>query len=348
MYRYGPLVNEKPKTADLNTISKQRRSFMSTTNLTTISARIEKAAENLKVPTEKIQEILKAHDISNDEEGLKYLNSKIVTLEMLEEIFTEILCEIKPLKIKAAVMFLKGEDPFEEEIKSEEIPSGSVEVSNIINSSIVEFIQANKPIANLRDDELLNMWAKNRDEAYAQELTKRSKGQAFVVLKPGKHTPGKEEIDIELSLELLKSSRKRINPSIIPYVGNTFASVYKISELNIDDRIIETCPICGEILWKGYCSNCESNFAGVGDDERSFVKLVVDSGKINPKTVSDRKALVVSASKGIDDLIITWPSIRKEFEELKATGNLPKLRRIADRPSQTPVDPFHVSGNRSF
>jgi hypothetical protein len=228
-------------------------------------------------------------------------------------------------------------------VKSETQESGSS-----TNAALIEFIQANKPIGQMTDPELLSQWDKNRDELTEQELNRRSRGIAFIVLKSGTQIPGKEVIDTDYTLEMLKSSRKRTNPTIIPYTNNTFATVYKISELNLNDRVIELCPLCGEILWKGYCAECDSNFAGIGDDERAYVKLIVESGKINIKTASDRKAVVVSAVKGIDDLKITWPGIIKEFEELRLTGNLPKLRKIANRPSKAPADPFHVSGNRQF
>jgi hypothetical protein len=323
---------------------------MSTTNLTSVSARFQKAAEALKLhdsEVPKLKEVLSAIDIEEDESGLKYLNSKVVTHEDLQNTLQGSFGDKGLFCVKAAAMYLKGDNPFEDEppvvVKPDNPESG-----NSSNEALIQFIQANKPIGQMTDAELLSLWNKNRDEATEQELSRRAKGQPFIVLKSGTQIPGKEEIDTEYTLEMLKSARKRSNPTIIPYEGNTFASVYKIAELNLNDRIIEMCPICGEILWKGYCSACDSNFAGIGDDERSYIKLVVDSGKINTKTASDRKAVVVSAQKGIDDLKITWPGIFKEFEELRLTGSLPKLRKIANRPAQAPADPFHVSGNRQF
>lgn len=321
---------------------------MSTSILSSISARVEKAAGTLKVTTDEILKVLETNGIENNDEGLKYLNSRLVTLEMLQQFLFDGFKDRPLVKLTAAATYLKGEDPFAEEIPDKKPEPVAQETPQPTTSSIIELIQTSKPIGNLRDDELLILWSKNRDVSYETELSKRAKGQAFIVLKPGKHIPGQEDIDISLSLELLKSARRRINPTIVPYAGNTFQSVYKISELNINDRIIETCPICGEILWKGYCSSCDSNFAGIGDEERAYIKLIIDSGKINPKTASDRKAVLVSAAKGLNDLSVTWPSIMKNFEELKATGNLPKLRRIADRPSTAPADPFHVHGNRTF
>jgi len=319
---------------------------MSTTSLASITARFQKAAESLKLQDSevpKLKEVLSAIGIEEDDSGLKYLNSRMVTQEDLQNVLQEHFGDKGLFCVKAAATYLKGKDPFEDEppvvVKAE---SG-----NTSNEALIQFIQANKPIGQMTDADLLNLWDKNRDEATEQELNRRAKGQPFIVLKSGTQIPGKEEIDIEYTLEMLKSARKRNNPTIIPYEGNTFASVYKITELNLNDRIIETCPICGEILWKGYCSICDSNFAGVGDDERAYVKLVADSGKINTKTASDRKAVVVSAGKGIEDLKVTWPGIFQEFEELRLTGNLPKLRKIANRPAKA-ADPFHVAGNRQF
>lgn len=321
---------------------------MSTTNLTSVSARFEKAAEVLKLQDSEVprfKEILSSIGIEEDEMGLKYLNSHVVTHEDLNNVLCEHFEDKGLFCVKAAAMYLKGDDPFEE---APVVKPNNAESESSANEALIQFIQANKPIGQMTDVELLALWDKNRDDQTEQELNRRAKGQSFVVLKSGTQIPGKEEIDHEYTLEMIKSARKRNNPTIIPYRDNTFASVYKITELNLNDRIIEICPICGEILWKGYCSACDSNFVGVGDDERSYIKLIVDSGKINEKSVSDRKAVIVSAAKGVEDLKMTWPGLYKEFEELKLTGNLPKLRKIANRPAQAPADPFHVAGNRKF
>lgn len=315
------------------------------TNLSTISARLEKASEALKISQEELQKVLTASGIEVNEEGLKYLNSKVATVEVLESLLQPNFSSLI-LQVKAAAMFLKGEDPFDETFaeKKQEIPVSDNEATKVL----IKYIDASIPICNLKDRQLLEMWASDRDGEAEQELNRRAKGQHFVVLKPGEYDAGKEEIDIDQSLELLKSTRKRTNPSILPGPGNTYMTIYKITELNMNDRIIELCPMCGEILFKGYCSKCESNFSGIGDDERAYIKLIVDSEDFNVSSFSDRKALLVSAGKGLDDLKSIWRKIRRTFDELKATGDLPKLRKIMDRPAQQKMDPFHVSGKRQF
>jgi hypothetical protein len=317
---------------------------MVTKNLSTVNSRVSEASKILGIgDSSKLSSFLKVIGVDDGETGLKLLNSGICTIEYLEGVISGEFNTIGVMLIKVAVQYLKGNDPFDNNPKNI-----LVEKENNEASTLLEYIRVNKPITQMRDDELITLWSNHRDSEVENELHKRSKGQAFIVLKAGTQIPGKEAIDIEYTLEMLRSARKRTNPTIIPYLDNTYATVYRISELNLNDRVIELCPLCGEILWKGYCAECDSNFAGIGDDERAYVKLIVESGKINNKTASDRKAVVVSAAKGIDDLKCTWPGIIKEFEELRLTGNLPKLRKIANRPSKAPADPFHVSGNRQF
>jgi len=322
-------------------------------DLTSIDARFSKAAEALKLQESEVPlliKVLSTVGIEKDDSGLKYLNSSLVSLDDLVEILQSNYVDKGKFNIKAAASYLKGADPFD--TSTIQVTKLDAPVTpNPTVDALVQIIQASKPVGQMTDPELLALWDKDRSEHSENELNRRAKGQPFIILKSGTNVPGKEEIDVEYTLEMLKSARKRNNPKIVPYRDNTFASVYKISELNLNDRIIEICPICGEVLWRGYCEKCNSNFAGIGNDERAYVRLIAESGKFQTSSVSDRKAVLTSAAKGIEDLKITWPSIFKRFEELKLTGDLPKLRMIANRPAQVPVDiqdPFHVSGKRQY
>lgn len=322
-------------------------------DLTSIAARFSKAAEALKLQESEVpvlKEMLSKVGIEEDDTGLKYLNSRVITSEDLVEIISGTFSERGKFCVKAAASYLKGVDPFDTSTLQVTKLDAPVTPNPTVDA-LVQIIQASKPVGQLTDPELLALWDKDRSEHSENELNRRAKGQPFIILKSGTNVPGREEIDVEYTLEMLKSARKRNNPKIVPYRDNTFASVYKISELNLNDRIIEICPICGEVLWRGYCEKCNSNFAGIGNDERAYVRLIAESGKFQTSSVSDRKAVLTSAAKGIEDLKITWPSIFKRFEELKLTGDLPKLRMIANRPAQVPVDiqdPFHVSGKRQY
>lgn len=316
---------------------------MPTMDLSSIDTRYQKATDVLRLEkVDLLENLLKENGVERNEEGLKYLDSDFVSEDILEEILTKGLPKTGIFLIKAAIQYLKGKDPFikKEEKKEKKEDSGT--------DALLKYIQENKPVEQMSDKDLLYLWIEKREESMERELNKRAKGQPFIILKMGKTKPGKEIVDAEFSLEMLKASKKKTNPSIVPYINNTFASVYKITELNIDDRLIEYCPFCGETLWKGYCSECESNLSGIGDDERSFIKMIVDAKKINVGTLSDRKAVIVCALEGIEKLKESWPSIRISFDEQKLLGTLPVLKTLANRPSNIKMDPFNISGNRTF
>lgn len=301
----------------------------------TLAVRVESASKVLDVPAEKILTILKDEGIEDNDAGLLILDSPTTTIDDLVGILAT--SGAKKLKLKAAASLLKGE--------SLERPK-QVEVVQPVANNFVEAMKAMRPIQQWNDRELLEKYNQDKDPEVEQELHKRSSGRNFVVLSSTSEQ-GKEVIDIENSLELLKQARKRVTPSFLPFGDQGVRPIYPILSLNIQDRMIELCPICGETLFSGYCQHCQANFAGIGDDERAYVKLIADSGNFEVKSHSDRKAVYASASKGLEDLKTTWPSIIQRFEELKATNSLPKLRVLSSRPT-TVKDPFFVDGNRSF
>lgn len=309
--------------------------------------RVSKAAELLAVEPESLTKTLESSGIKNDSTGILLLEASTTSLEDIIDILKimnvhrGVNSQLPKLHLKAAASILKDKDPFGKE-KMQILPN---DLSNYHIESITEVIKSTRPLEQQNDRELLERYAKVRDCSIEQELHKRAKQQNFIVLKQGKFEPGKEEIDIEMSLDLLKAARKRTNPSIVSLEGR-IVPVYKIIELNLDDRIIELCPICNDSLYRGYCQKCNVNFSGIGDDERAYIHMVSNSGSFNSTSISDRKAIMTSALKGVEDLKQTWPSIAQEFDEKKAMGHLPKLRIIANRPSQ--ADLFFQDGNRVF
>lgn len=309
--------------------------------------RVVKTAELLSVEHNSLTKDLEVAGITNDSTGVSILDTETTTIEDLVGILENGCAkEVPKLKLKAAASILKGNNL----TKTTTPPPSTMPVvhadAQIV--SVAELIKANRPIANWGDKELLERYAKDREYEVEQELNKRAKQQNFIVLVPSekKYEPGKEVIDIDMSLDLLKSARKRTNPSMLPANG-TVLPVYKITELNPEDRIVELCPICGETLYKGYCEKCVSNFSGIGDDELAYVNLIADSDLFEASSHSDRKAVVASARKGLEDLKQTWPSLMKTFGDLKLTNSLPKLRVVMNRPSDV-ADPYFQDGNRSF
>jgi hypothetical protein len=325
--------------------------------------RAEKAAQIISVDASKILEVLEDEGIENNANGLEILNSPTTTVEDLSDILmggSSSMDEhnviyhlgkiIKKLPAKTAAGILKN-------VNAQSNPINVTNVSNSLTSDITELAQALKPIKQWDDRSLLENYVLARSSEIEVELDDRAKHNKFIVLKDPinknmkKYEPGTEEIDVETSLRLLKDARKRVVPGIIPLKGSDgFAVVYRITELNAQDRIIEVCPFCDEILWEGYCERCQTNFTEVGKDELAYIRLITEFCKDRKDIIgsSDRKAIWVSALKGLEDLYKTWPGVIERFQELKATDSLPKLKKSKQLPSVKPADPFGVSGNRTY
>lgn len=294
--------------------------------------------------------------IEDDEFGEKLIDAETTTDDMIHDALGKSLADLspKPARMAAAVAVLKGRDPFGEGNPTKGGPTVTLDASastgNLGADIVVKHLESMRPIPQLKDLELLERYVAERDFEVEQELNRRVKSQPFIILKDdGRVEPGKELIDVEASMDLLKRARKgKVNNTVVPY-GDKFANVYRITELNMDERKVELCPVCGESLYKGYCAKCELNFQIVGKHERAYIKLIVDnSGRFQKDSFSDRRALHASAVKGLDDLRNTWPSMSKLFDDLKEADDLPRLVIIEHRPSRTIADPFHVAGNRSY
>jgi mRNA-degrading endonuclease YafQ of YafQ-DinJ toxin-antitoxin module len=329
--------------------------------------RVQKAAEILKTKQSVVEKALEVVGIEIDDDlADSLLDAESTTEKMLSDEITKVMSattedhvDPKPARVAAAVAVLKGRDPFK---KADAETSGKAEDTKVFldssGSTLTETMGKiavalsvdNRLPSQLKDHELLARYVAERDYECERELDLRAKGQPFIVLKDvGKHEPGKEPIDVEESLALLKRARRgKVNNTIVPY-GDKVANVYRVTELNMDDRKVELCPICGESLYKGYCEKCEMSFQTIGKFERAYMKLIVDhSGRFQRDSFADRKALHASAVKGLDDLRSTWPSMSKLFDDLKESDDLPKLVIIGNRPSRRVADPFHVAGNRSY
>ena len=307
-----------------------------------LSVRVSKASAVLGINPDQITKALQEQGIDDSAAGLAIIDASTTEITDLVAILANVDESLKGkiLKLKAAASILKD--------ASCERPKQDAPISAMAPMPVtfVDALKEMRPIQQWNDQELLTKFSKDRDPDVEQELHQRSKGRHFIVLKQGKFDPGKEEIDIELSLDILKKARKMETPSMLPQ-GDKVLPIYRIIELNINDRITEICPICGESLFKGFCPKCQASFAGIGDDERAYVNLISAQENFRADSLSDRKAVIASASKGVEDLKMTWPSLAQKFDELKLIGNLPRLRVIATRPTSV-SDPFFTHGDRSI
>jgi len=310
--------------------------------------RVEDASRILSVKTKLFIDLLNESGLDNSEVGLSMLDSSEVSVEDLVSIIVKdsdseskdypLGKKIMYIPAKVAAGVLKGNSN-----------KGVEENNDTLSKDKVSIAHSLRPIHQWNDKSLLEEYVSTRGMEVEEELDRRAKHQKFVVLKDPedlnlkRYEPGKEIIDVDYSLELLKRVRKgKINSSIVPY-KEKMANVFRVTELNIEERKVELCPVCGETLFKGYCDKCELNWTTVDKYSRAYVRLVSEYSKsFKKESFSDRRALYASSLKGTEDLKKTWPSICIIFDERKEVDDLPRLVLIENRPSTQVQDPFHT------
>lgn len=309
----------------------------------TMSARLEKAASILSLTQDEIsKELERIFGITKDESGIQLLDADTTTEDFIvSSLNSETFAKVPLLKLKVFAAILKGRDPFKKEETPEPVSEPALSTTpGDFSTNLSSIVSSMRTPKQMKDRELLEAYLKDPDHEFEQELNRRAGGQTFVVLKDGY----KQEIDVETTLDLLKRSRKMTIPSIIPHPQDPskVVEVYRITQLNPDDNIVELCPFCDEVMYKGFCQHCNINFSGVGDEERAYVRLASQSESFNVSSISDRKALWIDSTKGLETLFQNWPGVRAKFKELKLLNNLPKLRKLRTLPSVKPADPFGV------
>ncbi len=322
-----------------------------------LNSRIQKSAKLLNIKGEDLLSYLESVGISNDDFGIQLLEAETTTDHMIKHSIEFAGTQgtdkstsgrgFPAIRLAAAVSILRGKDPF----AKKEIQSPSTGINNY--SGIEQAMKNSIPIANRKNSDLLEEFVKEEDIGIQQELDRRSNGKPFIVLDQS------EKIRLDLSLDLLKKACRGDDiPDMIP-VGQDRVAVYPIQSFRKENRIREESPfVTDSILFNGYCDKTDTDFSNIGENERKFIRLVVDltnspeykNSKFHAfslKSYSDKKALLASAEKGIQDLRKTWPSVARIYDERLTAGTLPPLK-IVNPIVRKKSDPFHSNGNKTY
>jgi hypothetical protein len=169
----------------------------------------------------------------------------------------------------------------------------------------------NLDIPQMDDYALVKRYHTNREPEVAWELDRRAKGQPFIVLaERGKR--GEEGLDIEVTLQLLRNSRRKINQDIIE--GSTEdIPVYKARDMDLTNRVIYLCPLCGDVLYKEWCDTCHKYVSAAN-------RKVLPRPCRLPKMQAQEKmvAVLVQVNGKICGQYQTRPSMSPEYLEREA------------------------------
>jgi len=252
-----------------------------------------------------------------------------------------IFCEngepnIPPIRFKRVWSILKGASVKPEAAVS--APATS-DVSAAIEG-MAEMIQANKPLGQWTDEDLLKLYSPDVSSSIIEELEKRSKNRPFVVFKD----EAEGTIDTEATLRLLKEARKRETP--VHYkVADSLKRVFVAGDFPA--QVFYECPLHpGVLLFDGYCDECGHTWEGVSNEARQFCRVILDEGEEPHEKPSLRQLINTARQGGDDDLKGDYPKVYNRFKELDTEDRLPSLKSRTATAEPDGSDPFSPGNKR--
>ena len=212
--------------------------------------RVNGAAAILQEKPEDVQGILEQSGIK-----LEMLDLPVMTVDGLIQIL-EPKCKVKDWgRLRNAAMILMGRDACLSYLNENKAKKTTGEIP-------YSFVVKKLDIPQMDDQALVQRYDTHREPEVSWELDRRAKGQPFIILS-GKGEKGKEELDVELTVQMLRSARRKTNPDMLDEYeikSNGTESgdipVYKARDMDMTNRIVETCPVCREAMYKNWCEKC--------------------------------------------------------------------------------------------
>ena len=207
---------------------------------------------------------------------------------------------------------------------------------------IVETMNANKPLGQWTDEELLENYGPDISSSIIDELHRRSKGRRFIMFK----NEAEGIIDLEASLRMLKEARKRETP--VHYkLSDSLKRTFIAGEF--PSQVFYECPLHqGVLLFDGYCDKCGHTWEAVDYEVRQFVRIIVGCGEEPKENASVRQLINDARNGGIKSLSEDYPKSFVEFLDRQERDNLPSLKRRTATASSIKVkDPFYSQTNKN-
>lgn len=166
------------------------------------------------------------------------------------------------------------------------------------------------------------------DNAVANRLKTVSKGHPFIVFSEGR------TVDIETSFKILEEVRKGMDPMTEIVVGGKPKRIYNIGELP-DDFLDENPIYAGRPLrFNDVCDQTQKPWAGVSTEVRQLVRIIVE--RYGCKSHDEVLNLITKAvmPNAWATLVSDYPKAATVFEDLKSSGQLPRLKLRLNSPKK--------------
>jgi len=214
-------------------------------------------------------------------------------------------------------------------------------------TKLINYLDGNRPVTQWSDKTLIEAYSPDCSSEILDDFKRRANGKAVVAFE----NESAGTVNVEITLELLRQSRRRSIPKIYKKDGKVYR-LYAVGDH--PSEIYEESPLSpGTLLYENYCDSCGMDFTGVSKEAKQFLRVAYNEG-VTPKK-SDRMAMigiVAAAKTGLEELKKFFPEVGIIYDELAKTDELPSLKSITSHHKQlkwdqVKSDPFG-SGNKRF
>jgi hypothetical protein len=284
------------------------------------SERVKKAAKAAKVDEDKLlAELAEIGVEPNDEDALEVVR----VYGGLGSVFSK--AGAKEARGAHGVNVLVGLDPAEQ--AEADKPAASTK------SDVAQLIEANRPVEQWSDKELVEAYGIDGDTRVTDTLAKKAKGNPFVVFDEDGN------VDVETTIELLRLSRRQATPDTYNNKKGELKNVYRVGEFPM--TYLEECPIFDDIiLVNGFCERSKVSWKDVSIEDRVIVRVAHEVVGLDEDHFSVQKLVDRIKSEGSARSLLAGP-VKLAYEDLEESGRLPRLRRKYSSTNAS-SDPFYV------
>jgi hypothetical protein len=202
------------------------------------------------------------------------------------------------------------------------------ETSNSVNGEILKSIkdiaEANRPLASLSDDQLLDKYDESSTEV-AKILRERTHGRTCIVFNKN------GTVNKSVSLELIKAAKKQQTPDKYSANGKVVRT-YRAGDFPL--RPLDESPFfSGFALVNGYCARSDTQWKDISHEKRVFVRVLTghcrDVSAVYSK-LEMKRIWKDAFTKDIEELKEEYGEAALVYEEMQANDTLPKLKVIPE------------------
>jgi hypothetical protein len=296
---------------------------------TSISKRVQNAAKVMKITEEYVWAGL--FELGIEENDLSLLEAETTREGDARRVFVDNAINIadkpsvkvKPACFTAGWAILKGRG------KSKD------------SDDITTLVKTLRPISSFKDREILEQYNKEPSGELINELLKRSNNRPCII-----YMPDGETVDIDNSIEMLRTARRREISQCHGVVRNgktVEVRVYRADEFPM--MWLEECPLhVNVVLTNGYCDRCGESWTDINEADRVIVRVAKDVGAAKDN-LADIHELVSVVRRDTAKGLLAIPKVDRRYEELCNDGDLPKLKKRLSLTSKGCSDPLYQHRN---